>query len=130
MRYKAEYVAITVMAFVLSGCLNLTARKTKGDERLQSALMDWSIKEKSLAKNYTAIIMADPQPWRLNSGDPNGLSNREPWLKINEQVANVIKAQKATFHIVNGDLTEFGQQKTMMIIKLFIKTLGLLSMRG
>lgn len=74
--------------------------------------------------------MADPQPWRLNSGDANGLSNRKPWLKINEQVASVIKAHKAAFHIVNGDLTEFGQQKTMTIIKVFIKTLALLFMRG
>ncbi|EJF74356.1 hypothetical protein ME7_01494 [Bartonella birtlesii LL-WM9] len=47
----------------------------------------------------------------MNSGDANGLSNREPWLKINEQVTNVIKAQNVAFHIVNGDLTEFGQQK-------------------
>ncbi|EJF97953.1 hypothetical protein MEI_01048 [Bartonella vinsonii subsp. arupensis Pm136co] len=124
MQYKVEYVAITMIAFALSGCLNFSAEKTKGDEKLQSALMDWSIKEKSLAKNYTAIIMADPQPWRLNSGDPNGISNREPWLKINEQVANVIKAQKVAFHIVNGDLTEFGQQQNYDDYKTVYKNLG------
>ncbi|ETS11910.1 metallophosphoesterase [Bartonella quintana] len=112
MKYKVVYRIIIVIAFALSGCFNLDSEKIKSDERFyHSAFMDWSMKKKSLAKNYTAIIMADPQPWRLNSGDPNGISNREPWLKINEQVASVIKAQKAAFHIVNGDLTEFGQQR-------------------
>ncbi len=66
------------------------------------------MRDKSLVKNYTAVIVDNRQPWRLNSGDANGLSNRKPWLKINEQVASVIKAHKAAFHIVNGDLTEFG----------------------
>ncbi|QEE09669.1 metallophosphatase [Bartonella kosoyi] len=124
MRYKVEYIAITMIAFALVGCLNISSEKTKRDEKLHHALMDWSMKEKSLTKNYTAIIMADPQPWRLNSGDANGLSNREPWFKINEQVANVIKAHKAAFHIVNGDLTEFGQQKNYDDYKNLYKNLG------
>ncbi|WP_375654013.1 metallophosphoesterase [Bartonella sp. OD88NMGDW] len=124
MRYKVELV-ITVIAFTLSGCFNLDSEKLRRDNRLyHDAFMDWSMKEKSLAKNYTAIIMADPQPWRLNSGDANGISNREPWLKINEQVAGVIKAHKAAFHIVNGDLTEFGQQKNYDDYENVYKTLG------
>ncbi|WP_375620485.1 MULTISPECIES: metallophosphoesterase [unclassified Bartonella] len=124
MRYKVELV-IAVIAFTLSGCFNLDSEKLKKDERLYNdAFMDWSMKEKSLAKNYTAIIMADPQPWRLNSGDANGISNREPWLKINEQVADVIKAHKAAFHIVNGDLTEFGQQKNYDDYTKVYKNLG------
>ncbi|WP_375651423.1 MULTISPECIES: metallophosphoesterase [unclassified Bartonella] len=124
MRYKVELV-ITVIAFTLSGCFNLDAEKIKRDKSpYHDAFMDWSMKEKSLTKNYTAIIMADPQPWRLNSGDANGISNREPWLKINEQVAGVIKAHKAAFHIVNGDLTEFGQQKNYDDYENVYKTLG------
>lgn len=109
-----------MIAFTFSGCFNLDSEKTKRDERLYYD----ALKEQSFAKNYTAIIMADPQPWRLNSGDPNGLSNREPWLKINEKVASVIKAQKAAFHIVNGDLTEFGQQKNYDDYKNVYKNLG------
>ncbi|EJF92404.1 hypothetical protein ME9_01612 [Bartonella taylorii 8TBB] len=124
MRYKIGYMAITMIAFTLSGCFDLVSERIKKDEKFHSAFMDWSMKEKSLAKNYTAIIMADPQPWRLNSGDPNGVSNREPWLKINEQVARVIKAQKAAFHIVNGDLTEFGQQKNYNDYKNVYKSFG------
>ncbi|WP_375627262.1 MULTISPECIES: metallophosphoesterase [unclassified Bartonella] len=124
MRYKVKLV-ITVIAFTISGCFNLDSEKLRRDERLyHDAFMGWSIKERSLVKNYTAIIMADPQPWRLNSGDANGISNREPWLKINEQVAGVIKAHKAAFHIVNGDLTEFGQQKNYDDYKNVYKTLG------
>ncbi|EJF82890.1 metallophosphoesterase [Candidatus Bartonella washoeensis] len=124
MKYQVVLI-ITVIAFILCGCSNLNSEKIKNDERLyHDAFMDWSMKEKSRAKNYTAIIMADPQPWRLNSGDANGMSNREPWLKINEQVASVIKAHKAAFHIVNGDLTEFGQQKNYDDYKNVYKTLG------
>ncbi|EJF75991.1 metallophosphoesterase [Bartonella alsatica] len=112
MKYKVEYIAIIMIVFVLSGCFNLDSEMLKRDPGLyHSALPVQSMKKDSLVKNYTAIIMADPQPWRLNSGDANSLSNREPWLKINERVASVIKAHKAAFHIVNGDLTEFGQQK-------------------
>ncbi|WP_156851106.1 metallophosphoesterase family protein [Bartonella refiksaydamii] len=124
MRYKIGYIVITMIAFALSACFNLASEKIKKDERFHTAFMDWSMKEKSLAKNYTAIIMADPQPWRLNSGDPNGVSNREPWLKINEQVAGAIKAQKAAFYIVNGDLTEFGQQKNYDDYKNIYKSFG------
>ncbi|WP_375607504.1 MULTISPECIES: metallophosphoesterase [unclassified Bartonella] len=123
MRYKVKLV-ITVIAFTLSGCFNLDSEKLRRDKRLYHDAFMWPMKEKSLEKNYTAIIMADPQPWRLNSGDANGVSNREPWLKINEQVAGVIKAHKAAFHIVNGDLTEFGQQKNYDDYKNVYKTLG------
>ncbi|WP_273760451.1 metallophosphoesterase [Bartonella sp. ML70XJBT.G] len=123
MRYKIGYRVITVIAFALSGCFDV-GFETKRGGRLDNRLMDWSIKDKSLVRNYTAVIMADPQPWRLNSGDANGLSHREPWLKINEQVAKVIKAHKVAFHIVNGDLTEFGQQKNYDDYKNVYKNLG------
>ncbi len=56
--------------------------------------------------------MADLQAWRLNTGNPNASDNREPWLKTNKTVANAIKSHKATFHIVNGDLTEFCRPTT------------------
>lgn len=124
MRDKIGFIAITMIAVALSGCFSLKSEKIKKEEEIQSSLKDEALKEKSLSKSYTAIIMADPQPWRLNSGDANGLSNREPWLKINEQVASVIKAQKAAFYIVNGDLTEFGQQKNYDDYKNVYKKLG------
>lgn len=56
--------------------------------------------------------MADPQPWRLNFGDPNSSSNQNPWLNINRKVAKAIASQDAAFQIVNGDLTEFGRVAT------------------
>lgn len=123
MKYKIKYIAIIMIVFSLSSCFDL-GFETKKIGRSDNKLVDWSTREKSLKKNYTVIIMADPQPWRLNSGDANGLSNREPWLKINEQVARVIKAHKADFHIVNGDLTEFGQQKNYDDYKNIYKNLG------
>ncbi|MBX4335202.1 metallophosphoesterase [Bartonella raoultii] len=123
MRYKVNFIAITIIVFALSGCFYLDAETTKREERYQSFFRNEALKEKSLTKNYTAIIMADPQPWRLNAGDANGLSNREPWLKINEQVASVLKGHKAFFHIVNGDLTESGQQKNYDDYKSIYKSL-------
>ncbi|WP_273721046.1 metallophosphoesterase [Bartonella sp. ML71XJBT] len=71
----------------------------------------WYVKRKT-PKNYNIVIAADPQPWRLDSGDPNANSNREPWLKTNRQVATALKSHAASFYIVNGDLTEFGRPQT------------------
>ncbi|MET3590357.1 cytolysin (calcineurin-like family phosphatase) [Bartonella silvatica] len=56
--------------------------------------------------------MSDPQAWRLESGDPNNKTNTVLWLKKNRKAAKAIKSQKPTFHIVNGDLTEFGRRET------------------
>ncbi|MCZ2158657.1 metallophosphoesterase [Bartonella sp. 220] len=72
----------------------------------------WYVKRKEPVKNYSVVIAADPQPWRLRSGDPNGWSNREPWLKVNKKVAKAIESHAATFYIINGDLTEFGRPQT------------------
>ncbi|AGF74906.1 hypothetical protein BAnh1_10370 [Bartonella australis AUST/NH1] len=63
-------------------------------------------------KSYSVAIMADPQPWRTDSGDPNSEANRASWKETNKKVAQAIQSQQATFHIVNGDLTEFGRKKT------------------
>ncbi len=71
----------------------------------------WYVKRKT-PKNYTVVIAADPQPWRLDTGDPNANSNREPWIKVNKKVANAIESHAAAFYIINGDLTEFGRPKT------------------
>ncbi|WP_019219604.1 metallophosphoesterase [Bartonella florencae] len=71
----------------------------------------WYVKRKT-PKNYNIIIAADPQPWRLNSGNPNAYSNREPWLKTNRKVAAALKSHIVAFYIVNGDLTEFGRPQT------------------
>lgn len=107
-----KYTAIVLMAFVISGCLKLSLKNVQnGDASGNFASMSESINRKPTSKNYTAIIMADPQAWRLNSGDPNAESNRNPWIAINQQVAHTIKSHKAVFHVVNGDLTESGRQK-------------------
>ncbi len=72
----------------------------------------WYIKRKAPIKNYSIVIAADPQPWRLNIGDPNGNSNRQPWLETNKKVAMALESHAAAFYIVNGDLTEFGRPQT------------------
>lgn len=61
---------------------------------------------------YTVIIAADPQAWRLETGDPNSISNREAWIRYNEQVYKSISGHKADFMIINGDLTEYGRTIT------------------
>ncbi|PIT68149.1 metallophosphoesterase family protein [Bartonella tribocorum] len=75
-------------------------------------------------KNYTAIIMADPQAWHLDYGDPNAKINQTLWLKRNEKIAKAIKSQKADFYIVNGDLTEFGRRETYEDYSKTYKKLG------
>ncbi len=72
----------------------------------------WYIKRKEPIKNYTVVIAADPQPWRLDTGDPNANSNRQPWIEENKKVARAIESHAASFYIINGDLTEFGRPQT------------------
>ncbi|WP_208436217.1 metallophosphoesterase [Bartonella phoceensis] len=72
----------------------------------------WFVKKKTPIKNYTVVIAADPQPWRLDTGDPNANSNRAPWIKENKKVARAIESHAASFYIINGDLTEFGRPQT------------------
>ncbi|WP_345097308.1 metallophosphoesterase [Bartonella acomydis] len=72
----------------------------------------WYVKRKAPVGNYSVVIAADPQAWRLNSGDPNAYSNRKPWLKANRNVASAIESHAAAFSIINGDLTEFGRLQT------------------
>ncbi|MCZ2204447.1 metallophosphoesterase family protein [Bartonella sp. A05] len=120
MKYK--YAAITLIPFIVSGCLRLFPEN--GDELRYLVSVTADVKRKPSVKNYTAIIMADPQPWRLNSGDSNAESNRIPWIAINKQVAHTIKSHKAVFYIVNGDLTESGQQKNYNDYTNLYKSLG------
>ncbi|UNE53815.1 metallophosphoesterase [Bartonella machadoae] len=82
------------------------------EERGKNAKVIWYVKKTAPIKDYSVIIAADPQPWRLKSGDANAKSNREPWLQTNKKVANAIESHAATFHIINGDLTEFGRPQT------------------
>ncbi|WP_336294562.1 metallophosphoesterase [Bartonella sp. CB169] len=124
MKYNVRYIAIGIGAFFFSGCLNFSSERIEEGGDWYSTLIDRFAERKFPLKNYTAVIMADPQPWRLNSGDPNGISNREPWLKINEQVARAIKGHKVAFHIVNGDLTEFGQKRNYDDYKNVYKMFG------
>lgn len=72
----------------------------------------WYVKRKAPIKNYKVVIAADPQPWRLDTGDPNANSNRQPWIKENKKVAHAIESHAASFYIINGDLTEFGRPQT------------------
>ncbi|HGJ5878946.1 MAG TPA: metallophosphoesterase [Arsenophonus nasoniae] len=88
------------------------ALNRKGSGSGNNASIEWYILNTDKNKNYSAIIMADPQPWRLNTGDPNSETNRQPWLNVNKKVSESILSHKANFHIVNGDLTEYGRAKT------------------
>ncbi|UTO28099.1 metallophosphoesterase [Bartonella harrusi] len=81
------------------------------EEGGKNARVIWYVK-RTTPRNYSIVIAADPQPWRLKSGDPNAKSNREPWLKVNKKVANAIESHAPAFSIINGDLTEFGRPQT------------------
>ncbi|WP_022708774.1 aegerolysin family protein [Bartonella bovis] len=85
---------------------------TKGTGKGNNATMTWNVNRKSSMKDHLLIIAADPQAWRLDYGDPNSTANRDPWIKTNTKVAQAIKSHRADFHLVNGDLTEFGRPKT------------------
>lgn len=89
-----------------------------------NASMTWYVRRNASIKNYTAVIMADPQPWRLAEGDPNSEANRTPWLNMNKKVANSLKSVNAAFYIVNGDLTEYGRKKTYNDYKNVYSNLG------
>ncbi|EJF74125.1 metallophosphoesterase [Bartonella alsatica] len=109
-----KYKIITIIALIMFAC-----GETKGDITQQKNISSnhysktsSDIRKKTSKQNYTAIIMADPQAWCLDYGDPNSEENRALWISKNEKIAKAIKSQKATFHIVNGDLTEFGRKKT------------------
>ncbi|WP_142416153.1 metallophosphoesterase [Bartonella massiliensis] len=82
-------------------------------------------KQSQSSNNYTIIIAADPQAWRLTTGDPNSIQNRAPWLRKNKNVAAAIKSHKADFIIVNGDLTEYGRKATYSDYANIYKKLGI-----
>jgi len=62
------------------------------------------------------VVMSDPQAWRLITGDPNSTNNKEPWEALNTKVVtslNILSEESPiSFSIINGDLTEFGREKT------------------
>lgn len=76
----------------------------------------WYVRRKDLPTpitNYSVVIMADPQPWRLGSGgDPNSEDeNGSKWRTINQNTSHsILTHDNVKFHIVNGDLSEFGRQ--------------------
>lgn len=62
---------------------------------------------------YSAIIMADAQPWALYSGgDANSDDqNGRQWREINQNTFRSILTHKdVKFHINNGDLSEYGRR--------------------
>ena len=66
-------------------------------------------------ESYNILIMSDPQAWRLQNGlNPN--KDRKEWEEVNQKVSDSINIlndlHKLKFGIVNGDITEFGRQKT------------------
>lgn len=80
-----------------------------------NASVTWYVRRKELPKvtDYSAIIMADPQPWRLASGgDPNSESqNGSKWREINQNTfKSILTHSDVKFHINNGDLSEFGRK--------------------
>ncbi|MBI6548518.1 aegerolysin family protein [Xenorhabdus lircayensis] len=72
--------------------------------------------KKNLTRDYKVIVMSDPQPWRLETGDPNSSANKNPWENRNRSVVKSINDLHlkglVDFGIINGDMTEFGRQST------------------
>ncbi|MBE8598251.1 metallophosphoesterase [Xenorhabdus sp. BG5] len=72
--------------------------------------------KKNITRDYKVIVMSDPQPWRLETGDPNSSANKKPWENRNRNVVqsmNELHSQRLVdFGIINGDMTEFGRQST------------------
>ena len=81
-----------------------------------NASTTWYVRRKAQPApvfNYSAIIMADAQPWRLNpAGDPNSDStNGNEWRNINRNTFNsILSHSDVRFHIHNGDLSEYGRK--------------------
>ncbi|MCC4621693.1 metallophosphoesterase [Xanthomonas cassavae CFBP 4642] len=81
-----------------------------------NASVTFSVKRNAVPRllNYSAVIMSDPQPWRLGGpGDPNSDSqNGSSWRDINHKTFNsILSLPNVEFAIVNGDLTEYGRKK-------------------
>lgn len=80
-----------------------------------NASVTWYVRKKDLPaplENYSAVIMADPQPWRLGSGgDPNSDDeNGDKWRGVDRNTFNsIISHENLRFSIVNGDLSEYGR---------------------
>ncbi|ENN94306.1 metallophosphoesterase [Bartonella vinsonii] len=108
-RWYNPYMGSPVYTAISSKKEYYFERRVEGGK---NARVIWYVKRREPVKNYSVVIAADPQAWRLESGDPNANSNREPWLKANRKVANALESHAATFYIVNGDLTEFGRSQT------------------
>ncbi|HCR1909582.1 TPA: hypothetical protein ONC18_002263 [Enterobacter kobei] len=89
---------------------------TKSGGGGNNASVTWYVRRKEQPtplNNYSAIIMADPQPWRLASGgDPNSDSqNGSEWREINQNTfKSILTHSDVKFHINNGDLSEFGRK--------------------
>ncbi|WP_019219607.1 metallophosphoesterase family protein [Bartonella florencae] len=92
--------------------VNLTHQPTARIASVNNTKISSNSSKKISKKNYTAIIMSDPQAWCLDYGNPHGEKNKILWLKKNKKVAQAIKSQKADFYIINGDLTEYGRRET------------------
>lgn len=62
---------------------------------------------KYLPSNYNIAVGSDPQPWRLETGDPN--AQRERWTEYTNKVFDDLRRENFTFVVINGDVTEFGK---------------------
>ncbi|WP_156851039.1 metallophosphoesterase [Bartonella refiksaydamii] len=126
-----NYTIITIVTLAIFNYTTFVCGATKGDITQQKVInsrddtkISSDIRKKTSIKNYTAIIMADPQAWSLGYGGPNSKAKRARWISKNEKIAKAIKSHKAAFHIVNGDLTEFGRKKTYDDYANIYKKLG------
>ncbi|EJF79082.1 hypothetical protein MCO_00519 [Bartonella sp. DB5-6] len=126
-----KYTIITIVTLAIFNYTTFVCGATKGDITQQKGInsrddtkISSDIRKKTSIKNYTAIIMADPQAWYLGYGGPNSKAKRARWISKNEKIAKAIKSHKAAFHIVNGDLTEFGRKKTYDDYANIYKKLG------
>lgn len=75
----------------------------------------FTVTRQPVMNNYSAVIMADPQTWRVASAggtDPNSesLSGETSRAKNRNTMNSILSLGNVKFAIVNGDLTEYGRK--------------------
>ena len=76
------------------------------------AFSTYFIRTMSAQDTFNFIVGADPQAWRLDSGDPNSSQNEDPWKGIAGQTYQSMRSLGAKFAIIDGDMTEYGRSET------------------
>lgn len=82
--------------------------KVEYNQRLKQLYVRVSLSDlNDLPSSYSMVITSDPQPWRLDSGDPNQQRNR--WHEFTNRVFDELRRGYFAFVVINGDVTEFGK---------------------